>query len=242
MTILVLVQKLFLYQHFLYFIATFLHLWASNEPYTLIIFEPIEMIVGCINDNKKNVDAETQRKVISDYALANDLIIDVFYNYDNVSQVTESFQTNGHIVLFANIVSIGENLAQVKDNLRLLLSKNLKIISIKENMILESGKNADFLLQGLEQALDIMKSMISVVAKRALKNKKEQGYKLGRKTGYRNQKHIWSGKEDEIKQKLLAGVPRTHVAKQTGMSIFSLYNYINQTPELKQALWGKNDD
>ena len=199
------------------------------------------MIVGCINDNKKNVDTETQRKVISDYALANDLIIDVFYNYDNVSQVTESFQTNGHIVLFANIVSIGENLAQVKDNLRLLLSKNLKIISIKENMILESGKNADFLLQGLEQALDIMKSMISVVAKRALKNKKEQGYKLGRKTGYRNQKYIWSGKEEEIKQKLLAGMTRRQVAQDTGMSIFSLYNYINQTPELKKALWGKND-
>ena len=241
MTILVLIQKLFLYQHFLYFIATFLHLWASNEPYTLIIFEPIEMIVGCINNNKKNVDTETQRKVISDYALANGLIIDVFYNYDTVLQVTESFQTTGHIVLFANIVSIGENLAQVKDNLRLLLSKNLKIISIKENMILESDKNADFLLQGLEQTLDIMKSMISVVAKRALKNKKEQGYKLGRK-GSKNKKHIWNGKEDEIKQKLLAGVPRTQVAKQTGMSIFSLYNYINQTPELKQALWGKNDD
>ena len=194
------------------------------------------MIVGCINNSKKNVDAETQRKVISDYALSNGLIIDVFYNYDNVSQITKSFQTNGHIVLFANIVSIGENLAQVKDNLRLLLSKNLKIISIKENMILESGKNADFLLQGLEQALDIMKSMISVVAKRALKNKKEQGYKLGRKVGSLNKKFIWSGKEDEIKQKLLAGVPRTHIAKQTGMSVFSLYNYINQTPELKKIL------
>ena len=201
----------------------------------------VEMIVGYINSNKKNVDAAAQRQAISDYAQANGLIIDTFYTYDNVSQVTESFQTNGHIVLFANIVSIGENLAQVKDNLRLLLSKNLKIISIKENMILESGKDAEMLLQGLEQAAEIMSSMISVSSKRALADKKEQGYKLGRKTGYRNQKHIWSGKEDEIKQKLLAGVPRTHVAKQTGMSIFSLYNYINQTPELKQALWGKND-
>ena len=199
------------------------------------------MIVGYINSNKKNVDAETQRKVISDYALANDLIIDVFYNYDNVSQVTESFQTNGHIVLFANIVSVGENLAQVKDNLRLLLSKNLKIISIKENMILESGKDAEMLLQGLEQAAEIMSSMISVSSKRALADKKEQGYKLGRKTGYRNQKYIWSGKEEEIKQKLLAGMTRRQVAQDTGMSIFSLYNYINQTPELKQALWGKND-
>ena len=109
------------------------------------------------------------------------------------------------------------------------------------NMILESGKDAEMLLQGLEQAAEIMSSMISVSSKRALADKKEQGYKLGRKTGYRNQKYIWSGKEEEIKQKLLAGMTRRQVAQDTGMSIFSLYNYINQTPELKQALWGKND-
>lgn len=200
------------------------------------------MIVGYINSNKKNVEAEAQRRAISEYAQANGLIIDAFYTYENVSQLAESFQTGGHTVLFANIVSVGGTLVQVKDNLRLLLAKGLKIISIKENMCLESGKEAEMLLQGLEQAAEIMSSMISVASKRALADKKEQGYKLGRKTGYRNQKYIWSGKEEEIKQKLLAGVPRTHVAKETGMSIFSLYNYINQTPELKEALWGKNDD
>ncbi len=200
------------------------------------------MIVGYINSNKKNVDVATQRQVISDYAQANGLIIDAFYTYDNVSQLADSFQTGGHTVLFANIVSVGGTLAQVKDNLRFLLDKDLKIISIKENMCLESGKDADFLLQGLDRALEIMKSMISVVAKQSLANKKEQGYKLGRKVGSINKKFIWSGKEDAIKQKLLAGVPRTHIAKETGMSIFSLYNYINQTPELKEALWGKNDD
>ena len=199
------------------------------------------MIVGYINSNKKNVDAAAQRQAISDYAQANGLIIDTFYTYDNVSQLAESFLTCGHTVLFANIVSVGGTLLQVKDNLRFLLAKSLKIISIKENMILESGKDAEMLLQGLEQAAEIMSSMISVSSKRALADKKEQGYKLGRKTGYRNQKYIWSGKEEEIKQKLLAGATRRQVAKDTGMSIFSLYNYINQTPELKQALWGKND-
>lgn len=199
------------------------------------------MIVGYINSNKKNVDAASQRQAISDYAQANGLIIDTFYTYDNVSQLAESFLTCGHTVLFANIVSVGGTLLQVKDNLRFLLAKSIKIISIKENMILESGKDAEMLLQGLEQAAEIMSSMISVSSKRALADKKEQGYKLGRKTGYRNQKYIWSGKEEEIKQKLLAGMTRRQVAQDTGMSIFSLYNYINQTPELKKALWGKND-
>ena len=194
------------------------------------------MIVGYINSNKKNVDAAAQRQAISDYAQANGLIIDTFYTSDNVSQLAECLQTGGHDVLFANIVSVGGTLAQIKDNLRFLLAKSLKIVSIKENMILESGKDAEMLLQGLEQAAEIMSSMISVSSKRALADKKEQGYKLGRKTGYRNQKYIWSGKEAEIKQKLLAGMTRRQVAQDTGMSIFSLYNYINQTPELKQAL------
>lgn len=194
------------------------------------------MIVGYINSNKKNVDAAAQRQAISEYAQANGLIIDTFYTSDNVSQLAESFLTGGHTVLFANIVSVGGTLLQVKDNLRFLLAKSLKIISIKENMILESGKDAEMLLQGLEQAAEIMSSMISVSSKRALADKKEQGYKLGRKTGYRNQKYIWSGKEAEIKQKLLAGMTRRQVAQDTGMSIFSLYNYINQTPELKEAL------
>ena len=182
------------------------------------------MIVGYINSNKKNVEAEAQRQAINDYAQANGLIIDAFYTYDNVSQLAESFQTGGHTVLFANIVSLGGTLAQVKDNLRLLLAKGLKM-----------------LLQGLEQAAEIMSSMISVASKRALADKKEQGYKLGRKTGYRNQKYIWSGKEEEIKRKLLSGVTRRQVAKDTGMSIFSLYNYINQTPEIKQILRSKNN-
>ena len=44
------------------------------------------------------------------------------------------------------------------------------------------------------------------------------------------------GQYTEIKQKLFAGMTRRQVAQDTGMSIFSLYNYINQTPELKQAL------
>ncbi|MCI7486093.1 MAG: recombinase family protein, partial [Alphaproteobacteria bacterium] len=181
------------------------------------------MIVGYINSNKKNVDAASQRQAISDYAQANGLIIDTFYTSDNVSQLAECLQTGGHDVLFANIVSVGGTLLQVKDNLRFLLAKSLKIVSIKENMILESGKDAEMLLQGLEQAAEIMSSMISVSSKRALADKKEQGYKLGRKTGYRNQKYIWSGKEEEIKQKLLAGMTRRQVAQDTGMSIFSLY-------------------
>ena len=183
----------------------------------LIKSELLKMIIGYINSNKKNIAVEKQRQDICDYAEANSLIIDDFYTY-------------------ANIVSIGGTLAQIKDNLQLLLTKGFKIVSIKENLQLESGKSAETLLNGLEQALLIMSSMMSVTAKQALADKKERGCKLGRRIGYRSSKYIWSGKEEEIKQKLLSGVTRRQTAKDTGMSIFSLYSYINQTPELKQAL------
>ena len=196
------------------------------------------MIIGYINTNKKNVDAAAQRQAISEYAQANGLTIDTFYTSDNVSQLAECLQTGGHDVLFANIVSVGGTLAQIKDNLQVLFAKGLKIISINENIQLNSGDIN--ILDGLKIATDIMNSIISITSKQALAYKKAQGCKLGR-AGRKNKKYIWSGKEEEIKQKLLAGMTRRQVAQDTGMSIFSLYNYINQTPELKKALWGKND-
>lgn len=61
-------------------------------------------------------------------------------------------------------------------------------------------------------------------------------YKLRRKICCYNSNYIWSGKENEIKQKLLSGITRKQEALDTGMSICSLYNYINQTPELKKIL------
>lgn len=191
------------------------------------------MIIGYINNNKKNVDAEAQRQTISEYAQANGLTIDTFYTSDNVSQLAECLQTGGHDVLFANIVSVGGTLAQIKDNLQILFAKGLKIISINENIQLNSGDIN--ILDGLKIATDIMNSIISITSKQALAYKKAQGCKLGR-AGHKNKKYVWSGKEEEIKQKLLAGMTRRQVAQDTGMSIFSLYNYINQTPELKQAL------
>lgn len=199
------------------------------------------MIIGYINNNKKNVENEAQRRIINDYAHALGLTVDVIYTYDNVPQLADSFQTGGHTVLFANIVSLGGTLAQVKDNLQLLLAKGLEVICIKENMCLESGKEAEILFQGLDQAAEIIKSIISITSKQALAHKKAQGCKLGR-AGRKNKKYVWSGKEEEIKSKLLAGVTRRQVAKDTGMSIFSLYNYIKQTPELKQALRSRCDD
>ena len=202
----------------------------------LIKSELLKMIIGYINSNKKNIAVEKQRQDICDYAEANSLIIDDFYTYDDVLQLAENLHSGGHSVICANIVSIGGTLAQIKDNLQLLLTKGFKIVSIKENLQLESGKSAETLLNGLEQALLIMSSMMSVTAKQALADKKERGCKLGRRIGYRSSKYIWSGKEEEIKQKLLSGVTRKQTAKDTGMSIFSLYSYINQTPELKQAL------
>ena len=196
------------------------------------------MIIGYINNNKKNVDAEAQRQTISDYAQANGLTIDTFYTSDNVSQLAECLQTGGHDVLFANIVSVGGTLAQIKDNLQVLFAKGLKIISINENIQLNSGDIN--ILDGLKIATNIMNSIISITSKQALAYKKAQGCKLGR-ADRKNKKYVWSGKEEEIQQKLLAGMTRRQIAQDTGMSIFSLYNYINQTPELKQALWGKND-
>ena len=80
--------------------------------------------------------------------------------------------------------------------------------------------------------------MVSTITKKALNRKREQGYKLGRDFGFKNKRYIWEGKEEEIKNKLMSGMSRLRTAKEVGISIVSLYNYLKINPELKNITNG----
>ncbi len=197
------------------------------------------MIIGYLDSSPKNISSEIQRQIISDYALTQRVKIEAFYSCDNIKQFARSFLNNDITVVFANIVCLGYSLAQVKENLQLLKSQNISIYIAQECFCCTAEDNT--LLTSLELAVKILNILTSTTTKRALDRKKSQGYKLGR-SGHKNKKYIWSGKENEIKQKLLSGITRKQVALDTGMSIYSLYNYINQTPELKRILRKKPNE
>lgn len=197
------------------------------------------MIIGYLDKNGKNIEINKQHKLIEQYAQIKDLVIDVFSS-DDVNELVNGFQTYGHTIIFPNIVCLGSSLYTIKENLTALANKKITTICIKENLIIAPGKETDWLIKGLEISIDIRNSMISTITKSALHEKKANGTLIGRAPGSKNKKRVWSGKEEDIKQKLASGLSRTQIAKEVGISTMSLYNFLRQYPELRYTNGGSN--
>ena len=112
------------------------------------------------------------------------------------------------------------------------------LVTIKENLKFEPSEETEQLIKGIKLSIDIRNSMVSVITRKALDDKRAQGFKLGRDFGFKNKRYCWNGKEEEIKNKLLSGVSRLRTAKEVGISIVSLYNYLKLNPELKNMTSG----
>ena len=194
------------------------------------------MIIGYLDTCQKNINIEEQKQIIEAYALKTSTVIDAFFSDNNIQNFVTNTKISSHTLIFANILSLGNSLNTIKDNLKSLLNNNICIISIKENLIIEPSQEIEWLIKGIELSIDIRNSMVSTITKNALDNKRSNGCKLGREFGSKNKKYIWDGKEEEIKNKLSSGYSRKQTAADVGISIVSLYNYLKQNPELKQTL------
>lgn len=104
-------------------------------------------------------------------------------------------------------------------------------------MHLKSDDTLSEAIDGINLAIKIRSSMVSTITKKSSNRKREQGYKLGRDFGYKNKRYIWDGKEEEIIKKLKSGLSRLKTAKEVGISVVSLYNFLKLYPELKR--WAK---
>lgn len=195
------------------------------------------MIIGYLDESDRNVSIEEQRQAVEQYVCDRNLVVDVFSS-DVMSKLASGLQTSGHTLILANIVGLGHSLNSIKDSLKALVAKGVTIISIKENLIVEPNQEVEWMIKGMELSIDIRNSMVSTITKKALGNKRAQGYKLGRDFGCKNKRYIWEGKEEAIKNKLLSGLTRQQTADEVGISIVSLYNYLKLNPELKNMTSG----
>ena len=196
------------------------------------------MVIGYLSTGEKNIGIFEQRLIIERYAKQSAMVVDMVSVGDDIQELVNSLQTFGHTLLLANIVCMGNSLYAIKENLKLLASRKLTIISIKENLVIRPGENTDWLIRGLELSIGIRNSMVSTLTKSALDEKRANGFKLGRGIGSKNKKRIWNGKEEAIKKLLLSGVSREKTAREVGISVVSLYNYLRQNPELRQIING----
>lgn len=193
------------------------------------------MILGYLDSNKKNIDVESQRQQILDYASEKGLDVDMFVQESEIKALRLSLKTNDHTVIFANIVVLGASLFQIKESLLILAQLNLTVVLVKERYVWRS-KNLAEILSGLKLAIDIRNSLSSIVTKKALADKKASGFSLGRKS--RNKKRVLDDKSDEIIMRKQRGESNLGIARALGVAPTTLYGFYRQHPELKTRFAG----
>lgn len=134
----------------------------------------------------------------------------------------------GDILICSEISRLGRNLLQIMTILNICMKKESQVWTIKDNYRLGVDIQSKVLAFAFSLSAEIERNLISQRTKEALHRIRASGRKLGREFGSRNKKHILDGREQSIARLLNKGVPKTHVAKMMGVSVTTIYNFLER--------------
>ena len=134
----------------------------------------------------------------------------------------------GDILICSEISRLGRNLLQIMTILNICMKKESQVWTIKDNYRLGVDIQSKVLAFAFSLSAEIERNLISQRTKEALHRIRASGRKLGREFGSRNKKHILDGREQSIARLLNKGVPKTQVAKMMGVSVTTIYNFLER--------------
>lgn len=108
----------------------------------------------------------------------------------------------GDTLIITEISRLGRNLMQIMSILNLCMSKETKVLTVKERYELGNNINSQILAFAFGLSAQIERDLISQRTKEALAMRKLAGKRLGREVGSKNRHYKLSGKESLIKTML----------------------------------------
>lgn len=166
------------------------------------------MIVGYLDNNKRDISIEEQRNVVDSYAQSQSLDIDVFFEEDDINNIINNISSKDSTVIIANVASLGNKLTKIVKNIETFIASGFTIVSVKENLIFDNSNKTYTLLEGVKLSIDIRNSMVSTIIIKAIHSRRARG------------------------------MSRRDTAKHVNVSIASLYNFLRVHPELKEVVNG----
>lgn len=190
------------------------------------------MIVGYLDISENNVSRQEQQALLQDYARSARCRIDTFHCDSDIRNLYQTLQSGRHTVLVANIVSLGSSLRDIRNNLQFIVDNGLSLVSVKEDYKARPNQKTMDILQGFDLALNMRKSMQSIITANSLNRKKAAGIALGRRFGSHNKKRRLDDRREDICQMLTDGISCTQTARQLGVSRATLYDFLHRHPEI----------
>ena len=183
-------------------------------------------------------DVRSQRLAILEYARKHDFHIDDFIEATASGQASEKRRRldelmnvlqHGDRLVVSELSRLGRSLGQIVAILDALAkAAGVAFVAIKENIRVDGKRDIQTKVMTTLFALyaEVERDLISERTRQGLAKAKSSGRKLGRPKGSLSVSRL-NGKEDNIRRFLELGVSKTAIAKLTGVSRTTLYNFMS---------------
>lgn len=185
------------------------------------------MFIGYIKNNEDKNDQKSQSLAIRSFAQKNGLQLDCLCADYSFMDIKEMIFPNIEGVVIFNISSLGDSLAQIRDNLLFCRNHNLQIYSIDDNYYFNDNNLTDDFFKGIDVAIHLRSNLISQNVKKVLKKRKNKGLKLGRPLGTSIKKRL-DGKEDEIRNLLAQNVSKSEIARRFNVTRNTVFLFVKK--------------
>ncbi len=187
-----------------------------------------------ISTNKQDLD--NQRLAILDYAYKNKIEIDSFIEIQisarknirerKIEYLLAELKENDTLIV-TELSRLGRSLRQIIRIVDELIKTKIRLISIKENIILNDKGNLQtkVMIALFSIFAEIEHDLISQRTKQALATLRAKGKKLGRPKGSLGKSKL-DGKEKEIRNFLSKKVSKASIARIMGVSYTALCSFI----------------
>lgn len=187
-----------------------------------------------VSTDKQTVD--NQRLAIHDYCHRNNFQIDDWIEVRmssrrtpaqrRIDELLERLKEDDFLIV-AELSRLARSVGQIAVTVSTLLEKNVRFLSIKENINLNGGQDMQtkVMITMFSLFSEIERDLISKRTKEGLKRARAEGKLLGRPKGTIGKSKL-DGKEDEIRTFLKGGINKANIARYLNVSWSTLENFI----------------
>lgn len=193
----------------------------------MVIFEDCRfaMFIGYIQNNADKAEQARQYQQIQSFAKDNNLKLECIYTDYSFADIKAVIMSDCEGIIICNISTLGDSLAQIKDNLLFCRQKHMYIYSVEDGYHFDESNLTEDFFKGVDIAIEIRSNLISQNTKKVLKQRKNAGVKLGRPFGAVVKKRL-DGKEDEIRKLLSQKVSKAEIARRFNVTRITVFNFI----------------
>lgn len=195
------------------------------------------MIYGYIRVSTDKQTVENQRYEIKEFCERKEIIVDRWIE-ETISGAKEvddrqlgkliRKMKQDDILICTELSRLGRNLLMIMGILNDCMKKQVQIWTIKDNYRLGDDISSKVLAFAFGLAAEIERNLISQRTKEALARKKAEGVILGRPKGRKSSKKKLTGKEQQIKDMLEAGVSYSAIARYLKVHRLTVSSFVKE--------------